>query len=138
MADLVVTAANVSPYAGALKETGVAGEAIATAGLSLYKKSGDKRWYKSDNDNAEADAIAHGISLDASPAAGLPIVVHTDGDINVGATLTVGSTYAVGAAAGSIAPIADVTAAKYPRFLGMAVTASKLRFRPMNPGVAQA
>lgn len=138
MADLTVTAASVLPYSGAIQETGVAGEAIATAGLALYKKSGDKRWYKSDNDNAEADAIAHGVSLCAAPAAGLPVVVHTEGDLNPGATLTVGTSYYVGAAAGGIAPGADVTAGKYPRFLGMAVTASKLRVRPMNPAVAQA
>ena len=137
MADLVVTAASVSPYAGATKAVGVAGEAF-TAGHSVYQKASDKKWYKDDNDNALADYLDSGVALSSALAAGVDCFVCTDGDINPGATVVIGESYYTGAAAGGIAPCADVINPKYPRFLGMGITASKIRLTPQNPGVARA
>ena len=56
MADLTITAANVAPGAGAVKDTGTAGEAL-TAGQLVYKKSADGKWYKADCNSATAEVI---------------------------------------------------------------------------------
>lgn len=139
MADLSPSAASVAAYDNAIKVNGKAGMAL-TIGLSVYKKSSDKKWYSADNDVNEA-ADEYGVTLTNAAAADQPVVVQVGGDFNPGATAAVGVTYCVGAAAGGIAPDADVTSGKYKRIIGVAITASKIRMPSggvFNSGVAVA
>lgn len=136
MADASVTTASVSAYSNARKHNGTAGEAL-TIGVGVYRKAGDKRWYLSDTDAVEADAIAYGITLTAAAAAGQPVQVQYGGDINPGFTVTVAGIYVVGEAAGGIALVADLESGEYLRILGVGITASKLRLLCFNPGVAK-
>lgn len=131
MADLTITAANVVPGSGAKKQIGVAGAAL-TIGLAVYKKSSDKRWYASDADTAEADALEYGITVSQAAAAGQPVVVQYAGNLAFGAILTSGAFYTVGEAAGGIAPYADVEATEYARILGQATSTSNLRVHPFT------
>lgn len=139
MADLTVTSASVLPGENAVLVNGKAGEAFGI-GLAVYKKSSDKKWYKADNDVNEA-ADEYGVSMSQATAVDQPCRVQVDGDFNPGATAAVGATYCVGAAAGGIAPDADVTAGKYKRIIGVGITASKIRIvrgGVFNSGVAVA
>jgi hypothetical protein len=128
MADIVVTAANVIPQSGLRQSHGVAGAAL-TIGQAVYQKSSDRRWYPSDKDVDEDDAIDYGLTLSQAAAAGQPVVVtrgRNAGKLSFGAILTVGETYCVGEAAGGICPIADVGAGERLRHLGVASTTALL------------
>ena len=125
MADLAITAAQVLPSTNARFQGGDAGEAL-TAGTSAYKKSTDHKWYKADAD-AQETAEASGVVV-CDAALGQRVVVQDDGDLVVGAAAApvVGETYVVSAAAGKIAPIADLTTGKYVTHLGVGKTGNKI------------
>lgn len=134
MADLVQTAANVVSGAGAGTIKRTAGAAI-TAGMACFVSAvdGDIEPAQKDVDAASAEAI--GIAL-CDAAAGQPVVLQTTGLINVGAALTVGETYIVGAAAGAIAPVADAVATNFSTVLGVAISTSLLKLGINASGVA--
>ncbi len=135
MTDLVVTAANVLEGASARKQTGVAGATI-TQGQSVFADtSGQLIGAQKDVDAASAAAV--GIALGAAEA-GQPLVYQSGGEIDVGATLVVGETYVVGAAAGGIAPIADVLSTNFATILGVATAAGVLKLGILQSGVAHA
>lgn len=134
MADLVQTAANVAAGAGSGTIRRTAGATI-TAGMPVFVSAvdGDVEPAQKDVDAASAEAI--GIAL-CDAAAGQPVVIQTSGLINVGATLVVGETYIVGAAAGSIAPVADAVATNFATVLGVAISTSQLKLGINASGVA--
>lgn len=134
MADLIVTAANVAAGAGAGKIQRTAGATI-TAGMACFVSAvdGDIEPAQKDVDAASAEAI--GIAL-CDAAAGQPVVLQTTGLINVGAALTIGETYIVGAAAGGIAPVGDAIATNFATILGIAVSTSLLKLGINASGVA--
>lgn len=118
MADLTVTAASVLHSAGT-KETGIAGETI-TAGMAVYLKSSDSKLWKAQADGTAAEAAAVGIALHAA-LAGQPLVYAANGaTINIGATTSKATVYVVSAAAGAVAPIADLVSTNYITHLGYA------------------
>lgn len=124
MADLVQTAANVGVSGTTATLSLVqAGEAI-TQGNSVYLKSDAKHW-KSDADLTSEAAAAVGIALTPA-AADEYFVLASTGKIDVGATLTVGTTYVVSGTAGAIAPIADLATGDYATILGTATAADEL------------
>jgi hypothetical protein len=63
--------------------------------------------------------------------------VQTAGNINLGATLTVGQIYVLSATAGGIAPVADLATGHYPSILGVATTASNLLMGILVSNVAK-
>jgi len=135
MTDLVVTPANVLEGTQARKQTGVAGAAI-TQGQSVYSDtSGQLQPAQKDVDSASAAAV--GVALNSGEA-GQPITYQSGGEVDVGATLVVGETYVVGAAAGGIAPIADVIATEFSTILGIATAAGVLKMGILQSGVAHA
>lgn len=133
MADLTVTAANVVNNGGTTAND-IAGETI-TAGQPLYKKtSTDSRLYKAENDVNTESAGVVGISLHAA-LVGQPIAYAVSGPINIGAT-TVKGIYALSAAAGGIAPVADLVATNRIVYLGYATsTAGAFVVAIQNTGV---
>lgn len=135
MADLSQTATSVA-VGTVRKKIGTAGEAI-TAGMAVYLKASDQRYWKAQHDGTAAEAAAVGIALTSPGAAGNEMIV-TDGNgtINIGATLTIGETYAVSATAGAICPNSDVGAADYVTNLGIATTAALLDMQIHVSGVA--
>ncbi|RJP54315.1 MAG: hypothetical protein C4583_03050 [Anaerolineaceae bacterium] len=111
MVDLVVTATQVLPSSGDT-EKGIAGEAI-TAGQAVYKRATDGYWLKAQCDGTaeEAGATNCGIALVSALAANAPIVVALPGSIvtlGAGAAPAAGTIYCIAAAAGGIAPSADM------------------------------
>ena len=137
MADLTITAASVVKGAGArIDRNGYAGETI-TAGMPVYKAS-TGFWMKADSNSATALArTAIGIALNGASQY-QPIDVQTEGEINLGATLAVGTTYGVSATAGMICPDADIASTNFVTILGVAKTAAILSLKPIVSGIARA
>jgi hypothetical protein len=125
MADLSITAANVQQASGADLVQGIAGEAI-TAGQSVYLNSSSKLM-RAQHDGTAAEAAAKGIAVTSAPGADQPLVYQRAGNIDLGATLVVGESYAVGAGLGGIAPVSDLATADYVTHLGIATSASNLK-----------
>jgi len=135
MADLTVTAGNVQHATGANLVQGIAGGTI-TAGMALYLASG--LLLAAQNDDTAATAAAVGIATHGA-SEGQPLVYQRAGNINLGATLTVGKVYCVGAAGGGIAPFEDIVSTNgFCTVLGVATTASNLKMGIVVGGVAHA
>jgi hypothetical protein len=136
MADLSQTAASVKLKAQTVtSQMGQAGEAI-TQGMPVYLKAADSKYYKADADTL-AESTAVGIALTPAATSGY-FYFATSGDIDVGATLTVGLYYYVSTNAGAIAPIGDLSTGDFPTILGGAVDSSTLRLDINSLGIAKA
>lgn len=133
MADLTITAANCVPGNNNRQTVGVAGETI-TAGMAVYKATSGK-WMKADADGSSEARTAAGIALTGS-ALNQPIVVQTDGEITLGATLTANTSYYLSGTPGGICPLADVGAGEYMQLIGIAKTAAILDLSFQATGVA--
>lgn len=135
MVDIVITPANVVPGANAVTASGVAGAAI-TAGQVVYRDPSTRKWLLADNNSPTADArTPFGIAL-SNAALNQPLVVQTEGDINLGAALTVGTPLFLSDTPGGICPLADLLAGEFVSFLGIAVSASNFKMKPLVSGVA--
>ena len=135
MADLTVVAANVKPAASTVTKKGIAGEAIS-AGESVFKAA-DGGIELCENDQAALDAACIGVALNDA-AVDQPIEYAITGDVNMGAIMTIGQTYVVGAAPGGIAPEVDVIATEFLTVIGVATTTSNLKLGILQSGVAHA
>jgi len=136
MADLTVTAANVAEGSGAKKTTGTAGATI-TAGQTVYKDAADSNKIKlADADLSQAASTVVGIALHAA-LSGQPITYQTDGQLDVGATLTVGEIYVLSGTAGGIAPVADLAASDWVVILGVALATDNLDVQLYIAGIQQ-
>lgn len=136
MADITVTAGNVAASTNAVVETGTWGETV-TAGQAVYLKASDSRWWKAQADSADEDAV-YGIALNGGTA-GQPGSVQVRGNITIGATVVVGTVYVLSAAAaGGIAPEADLTTGNYVSIIGVAITAAIIQMSIVNTGITHA
>lgn len=106
MADLTITAASVIFVSGN-KDIGVAGAAI-TAGQALYLDSATNTLKLAQCDGTAAEADCVGIALNAAGIGQTVVFAKNDAVINIGATTVKTTTYLVSAAAGGIAPTADI------------------------------
>lgn len=122
MADLTVTAASVLWTSGT-KETGIAGASV-TAGQAVYIDTANSNVLKlAQSDGTTLEAAAAGIALHAA-GTGQPLVYAGNGSvINIGATTTKATTYMVSAAAGGVAPQADLVSTNKITRLGYATDA---------------
>lgn len=136
MADLSITAANVVAESNAVKETALAGEAIA-AGKAVYKSPTTKKFMLADNNSGTAAAkVANGIALNTA-ALNQPLTIIKSGDVAVGEVLTAGSGYFLSDTPGGICPDADVGAGENVCQIGIAKTTSVLSVRIVAPGVSR-
>lgn len=130
MADLTQTAANVASGASTLKVRQVQYGESVTQGMPVYLSTSDSKYYQCDAD-ASASAVAAGIALTPGSTNGygiiaLPATEPGKALVNLGATLAVGTVYAVSATKGAICPIADLSTGDYITTLGIATTAALL------------
>ena len=135
MADLSITAADVTAVAGAVSVYyGTAGVTIA-AGDAVYVDTAASNVLKlAQADGTALEATVKGIAM-CSGSAGQPITVATGGDIDIGATLTVALIYVLSAAAGKICPSADIASSSYMSLVGLATAADNLKLVITNSGV---
>ena len=134
MADIVITPANVSRVDGSV-QTKNAGVAI-TAGDSVFVDSTGVLQLCV-NDNTAVEAACSGLALNDG-AVGQPITYQVSGNLDAGGTLVAGEVYVVGAAAGAIAPVADVVATEFATVIGIATAAGNLKMGLLPSGVAAA
>lgn len=124
MADVTITAANVSLGASASGSVVQVGEAV-TAGQPLYLKAADSKYYKADANAGTAEATVTGIAMIPASADERTYMV-TAGNIDIGGTTVVGTTYILSATAGGIAPETDYATGSYKTTLGTASNTSGL------------
>lgn len=116
MADLVQTATNVIGD-GTNVEWVISGG--VTAGNSVYLDTDDNT-YKASLADAAATVGKRKIALNTA-ADGQPLQIQSGGDIDLGATLVIGTVYVTSAAvAGAIAPEADIVSTEIVNVLGIA------------------
>jgi hypothetical protein len=116
---------------------GIAG-ATVTAGQPVYRDGSDSGKLKPADANASAAASAAiGIAMHGA-LSGQNLRVCVGGEINMGAILTAGIIYVVGATAGEINPAGDLTSGWYTNILGWARTTSIFRVKPINTGTVLA
>ena len=124
MDDLSITAGNVVAATGSSVVPGTAGEAI-TAGQVVYKNTSTGKYMLADVDDSEKYA-AEGIALNGA-SNGQPLdVCSSSSDLDIGATLTVGTVYVL-SADGAISPAADLTTGDYAVVIGVATATDSLK-----------
>jgi len=144
MADITVTAANVAKGSGAvINHDFVAGETI-TAGMAVYRKESDGRWWKAQCDNTaeevgngSASVPRFGVSLHGA-LAGQPLSVQTSGPYTAGGTVVAGTPYVVSATAGGICPHADLVSTNKVTFVGYGISTTQIQIAPIVTGLTVA
>lgn len=133
MVDYVVTPANVQPTGSLNIGTNPAGAAV-TAGQPLRLSGGQVFPAQADD---VATSVVAGIALNDA-ATGQPVNHTRTGTINMGATFAVGDVVVLSAAAaGGIAPVADLATTNAVSILGVATTAALLKMEFNNSGVVK-
>lgn len=117
MTALSVTPANVLKGAGAQTFDGTAG-ATVTAGQAVYQDPEDGNKFKLATSTNATAARCKGIALHGATDE-QPLKVIVGGTYAPGATAASGTVYVVGATAGAIAPVADVSTSEYVTVLGV-------------------
>lgn len=135
MADITVTAANVI-YSSGATATGTAG-ATVTAGQVVYLDATTSTLKLAQADGTAAEVAAVGIALHAA-LSGQPLKYAVDeSTINIGGTTSKATTYCVSAAAGGVAPQADLTSGQRICTIGYATaTDGTFVVKIRNRGVA--
>jgi len=135
MADLSITAANVVATAGEVTTRNVTAGATVTAGQTVYLDSSDSNHAKlADANDTAAKADVTGIALNGA-ADGQPLQIATGGELDLGATLTVGKIYVQSTTAGGIAPVDDLASSSYVTVIGVADAADNILLIMKTSGV---
>lgn len=122
MADISVTAANVAKVTGGVCRDFNAAVTIV-AGEYVYLDANNV-WRKAQCDGMAIEAgsgTRTGVALHGA-LAGQPLAVQETGTITIGGTVAVGTVYAVSAAAGGIAPVADLVSTNKLSLVGVGVS----------------
>lgn len=139
MSDLVISAANVLPGAGAQYQTGTCGSTAVTAGMVVYLDPATNTFIPADANASSVTATAAGIALHGS-SPGQPLKIQTAGVIALGAVLTIAKPYFLSASnlAGGICAFGDVTSTWNTTILGVALTTGNLSLNIFNSGAVNA
>ena len=132
MADLAITAANVVAGVSAQRLTKTALEAI-TAGKAVTF-DGDNVRLADSNSPTVALRHASGIALNGA-AVNQPVTVQTEGEVSLGAVLTLGVAYYLSDTPGGLCPQADVGTGENVNLIGLAKSASVLSLSLRDLGV---
>jgi len=139
MAELTQTPANVSLMAQtslSLLRPVQYGEAVSN-GMPVYLHT-DTKYYKAAPTTALTAAVV-GIAVVGGALDGYGVIVLPGAKINIGATLIIGTMYAIGdTTAGAIGPESDLGSADFPCSLGYSIAAGTLDFSISLSGVAKA
>ena len=135
MAALTITAGNVLQAAGATTEVVTLGGTV-TQGQAVYEDTTTGTYKLADANDTVATSIIAGVSLTSGVATQKAVIV-TGGNYNPGATVAVGTIYALDGAgvAGAIAPVADLGTGDWVSILGIATTTSNILLKINNSSV---
>lgn len=137
MADLSITAANVLPVDGVGKNTATGTSAgIITAGEPIYLASANSnKVTKCEADDTAAAAACVGIAINDA-AASQSVTYLKSGNLDINAVATKGTVYVVSAAAGKIAPVADLVSTNFVTILGVASSTTRINIKLNATGVS--
>jgi hypothetical protein len=133
MADLTQTPANVRVTSSTQLKRVTAGETVSP-GMTAYRKAADGEYYKGIATSA-ATANVEGIFVGYADD-GDDVYIATADNIDLGATLAVGSIYVVSNTAGAIMPSSDLSSGEFSTILGVATTTGNLKLAINVSGVA--
>ena len=108
-----------------------------SAGQAAYFDVADSKYKLADSNASSAIAAAVGVFVTPGVDAGYGYVATGGSVILVGTTMVVGTVYCVGATAGSIVPISDLTTGDYVTILGTASTATQLDLAIKASGIVK-
>lgn len=135
MADLSITAGSVVADDGAVSKQEYVAGATITAGQAVYVDTANSNVLKlAQADGTALEATVKGIALNGA-STGQPCVIAVSGNLDLGATLTVGTAYILSATAGAIAPISDLASSSYLSIIGVATATDNLYMNVFNSGV---
>ena len=143
MADITQTAASVAISGSTCPTKRVQfGEAVVQ-GQPVYLSTVDSKWYKCDANDTLAKAACAGIVLTPAAISGYgliatPSVTAGISLVNLGATLAIGTQYAVSTTLGGVAPLSDIASTQFPTSIGFATTTALLDFQVTICSVAKA
>lgn len=132
MANLSITAANVSMTADTVEEVGIAGEAL-TPGQPVYFNPLASKWLKAEAGDTEAKAQAQRITL-TSAALNARVLLAAGGKVNIGATVVRNTVYVVSQTSGLLCPLADLATDDWVTIVGIADTTSTLKLMLLPQG----
>lgn len=134
MADLSITAANVKIHADGTStqlDRILVGVAV-TQGQALYLDSATSKYLKARADASGTATVAY-VAMMPGGADSYIYAAKTDAIIDIGATLTQGTTYVLSsAAAGGVAPFADLSGGDYLSVIGVATDTDQLQLKFIN------
>lgn len=140
MAELTITVAGVLKGTASnvfVLSNNLAGEGL-TAGLVVYLKSTDSKWWKAQCDGTAEESgngVSVGVTLHAA-LTGQPVIVQTIGAYSVGSTVLLGEYYVIGTTAGAIMPIEDLAATNKVTVLGQATSTTQITLAINASGIA--
>lgn len=134
MAEVSPVAANVKTSSNTQTRLIQFGE-VVTQGQAVYLKSDTKYWL-ADNSTTTLSAAA-GVVVSPAAADGYGLIAIA-GDIDLGATLAVGTIYVVGSTSGAIHPEADLLTTEILTVIGYGKTAALLTLDINATGIAHA
>lgn len=135
MTAISITAGNIIPATSYAYVDTVAATTI-TRGQVCYLNASNQAAL-AQCDGTALEATVAGIALNDA-GAGQPIRLQNGGTMGMGAVLTAGVPYCVGATAGQIVPFEDIVSTNKVSFLGVASTTSNLVIGINNTGVTLA
>lgn len=125
MANLTITAANVSMTNSTEVDVGIAGEAL-TPGQPVYLDESTDKWMKAESGDLQAKAKAGRIVMTPA-AANARVLLASDGIVNIGATVVPNTVYVLSATSGLLCPLADLVATDWVTIIGIANSTSTLK-----------
>ena len=132
MAALTITA--VRATANTKLSSPVLYGATHAVGVPVYQLASDREHYAADNNASEATQAVKGLTFSPGVDGGHGFLVIGGSVILVGATMTKGATYYLGATAGEIVPFADLVSGNGIVVIGTALSATELKIGIDNTG----
>ena len=129
MSDVSIAASSVHIDGTNAKTKKVQYGEIVTAGVCVYKKASDGKYWKADRREAATSDVA-GIVVDQNVADGYGLIC-TGGDVDVGGELVIGDAYILGDEGGFSLPV-DKASLDTISHLGYAITVNILRLSIEN------
>jgi hypothetical protein len=134
MADLSITASNVTKGADATIDKSHNAGAAVNAGETVYLDAVTDTWKLADANQDAYTAVVVGFALNTA-AVGQPLTVQTSGILNVGgSSVVVGTVYVQSGTAGKVAPAADLVSGWRTSTVAIGKTTSSLFLAIANSG----
>jgi hypothetical protein len=138
MADLSITAADVVAADGAVSSREyIAGATIAAGDLVYIDTANDNVLKLAQADGTALEATVLGIAM-CGASTGQPCIVAVSGNLDIGASLTVGQVYILSTAAGKICPVSDLASSSFCSIIGVGTASDNLYMNVFNSGAEKA